>query len=83
MDIIPFLTNQESDWKSYVEWPTARWKNIWNTFITVFAVVTSGLNPDAISSSKPKLRSLISEALWAKHHFYLHIFLQEILFKWI
>ena len=27
--------------------------------------------------------SLISEALWAKHHFYLHIFLHEFFFKLI
>ena len=30
---------KESDWKSYVEWTIAGWKNIWNTFIAVFAVV--------------------------------------------
>ena len=33
------LHSKESDWKSYVERPIADWKNIWNTFITVFAVV--------------------------------------------
>ncbi len=30
---------KESDWKSYVEQPMAGWKNIWNMFIAVFAVV--------------------------------------------
>ncbi len=52
------IWNKESDWKSYVQQPIAGWKNFWNNFIAVIAVILNLQREKSYNGRKIRSRML-------------------------
>ncbi len=81
--ILFHLSSKESDWKSYVERPIAGWKNIWNTFIAVFALVFLRIQMEffhavfCVTLSYELLHSsknLLNITFWSQSSYYAALF---------